>query len=397
MKFTKSTVAALSLPAGKSDSIVFDGATPGFGVRLREGGKRTWIAQIRVHGRTKRLAIGDVAQIELEIARAAAKRFFAEATLGQDPAAKRAEARAKAAATVGSIIEKYLAVREPVARRNTYRHQVRYLREYFAGLHGYAIDSLTRRDVALALSGIAEQHGMVSAARARSVLSAFFTWALKEGIAGEANPVTFTNDPAPGEKPRERVLSPSEIRAIWQGCADDEHGKILRLLFYTACRRAEIGSLEWSEINFDRAMLVIPGDKTKNHRTHRLPLVTEAVEILQSIPRREGNPHLFGGPRGFTTFSSGHDQLSARLATTGHVLEHWTLHDIRRTIRSEMGDLGVEPWTGEQILNHARAGIEGTYNWAKLEKQMRQALELWADRLRGIVEGTESTIVALRA
>jgi hypothetical protein len=52
MKFTKSTVAALSLPAGKSDSIVFDGATPGFGVRLREGGKRTWIAQIRVHGRT---------------------------------------------------------------------------------------------------------------------------------------------------------------------------------------------------------------------------------------------------------------------------------------------------------------------------------------------------------
>jgi hypothetical protein len=61
-----------------------------------------------------------------------------------------------------------------------------------------------------------------------------------------------------------------------------------------------------------------------------------------------------------------------------------------------MGNLGVEPWVGEQVLNHTRAGIEGTYNWAKLEKQMRAALTLWADRLPAIVEGTEPTAPALR-
>jgi hypothetical protein len=90
-------------------------------------------------------------------------------------------------------------------------------------------------------------------------------------------------------------------------------------------------------------------------------------------------------------------ELRKCLAATGAVTETWSLHDIRRTIRSEMGELGVEPWIAEQILNHARHGIEATYNWAKLERQMRQALQLWADRLRSIVEETESTVVALRA
>jgi hypothetical protein len=85
------------------------------------------------------------------------------------------------------------------------------------------------------------------------------------------------------------------------------------------------------------------------------------------------------------------------LASTGDVTEHWQLHDIRRTVRSQLGDLGVEPWIGEQILAHRRAGIEAIYNLAKLETQMRTALGLWADRLRTIVEGTESTVVQLRA
>ena len=396
MKFTRANVAALMLPLDKTDFIIFDETTPGFGVRLRAGGKRTWVAQIRADGRTRRLAIGDIEQIELEPARAAAKRFFAEATLGNDPIKARAEARAKAATTVGSTIEKYLAVREPVARKSTYDDTVRYLRRYFAPLHDRPVEALTRRDVALAVSDLVKNHGRVAAARARSALSAFYTWALKEGIAGESNPVAFTNDPAPNEKPRERVLSPAELRAIWRSLPDNRYGAVLRLLFYTACRRQEIGSLEWSEIDFDRAMLVIPGNKTKNHRTHRLPLVPEAIEILRATPRTD-SPFVFGGRRGLTSFSYSNRELRTCLAASGDVTEDWRLHDIRRTVRSELGDLGVEPWVAETILAHKRAGIEGTYNWAKLEKQMRTALTLWADRLRAIVEGGETNVVSLRA
>jgi integrase len=168
------------------------------------------------------------------------------------------------------------------------------LNHYFPSLQEMPIDGVTRRDVAVAVAEIARQHGPVSASRARTALSRLLYVALKEGIAsGESNPATFTNDPAT-EKPRERVLKPAEMRAIWHSLPDTDFGKIIKLLFYSACRRQEIGSLEWSEINFDKALLTIPGEKTKNHRTHRLPLVPEAIEILQSVPRRDSNPYVFG-------------------------------------------------------------------------------------------------------
>jgi integrase len=396
MKFTKASVAALTLPAGKSDHFVWDDATPGFGVRLREPDKKIWYAQLRVHGHTKRLALGDVARIDLEPARSAAKRFFAEATLGQDPVKARAEARAKAAITVGNTIEKFIAAKESASRPNTRRHRERFLRKFFAPLHSTPLDAVTRRDVAAAIADIAEAHGLISAKHSRAALNTFYLWSVKEGYA-ESNPVALTNDPAPGYEPRERVLKPSEIRAIWSSLPATPFGQVVRLLFYTACRRSEIAGLEWSEVDFAKAMLVIPGNKTKNHRAHRLPLAPEAVEILQSIPRQPDSPFVFGGRRGFTTFSYCLGELQKCLAATGGVVEHWTLHDVRRTARSELGELGVQPWIGEQILNHARAGIEGTDNWAKLEKQMRQALDQWADRLRSIVDETESTVVALRA
>jgi integrase len=394
MRFTKGNIAELQLPPGKADHFVWDDSCPGFGVRIR-GTRRTWVAQMRVHGQTKRLNLGDVRQIELEPARAAARRFFAEAVLGKDPAKERAAARARAANTTSGVIELYLAAREDALRPSTNQGLTRYLKRYFPTLQTMPIDSVTRRDVALAVAAIVENHGTVAAARARSALSSFYAWALKEGIATcESNPVTFTNDPAPDERPRERVLKPGEVRAIWHTLPDTEFGRITRLLFLTACRRREIGSLEWSEIDFDKALLTIPGEKTKNHRTHKLPLIPEAIEILRNVARRDNNKFVFGGVRlGFTSFPYATKELQQCLAATGDVTEQWSLHDIRRTVRSELGDLGVEPWIGEQIMNHAKAGIEGVYNWAKLEKQMRDALTLWADRLHSIV-GNNVTALA---
>jgi hypothetical protein len=86
-------VAALELPAGETDKFWWDASLPGFGIRIR-GTRRTWIAQLRVDGRTRRMTAGDVARIDLEAARAAARKFMAEATLGQDPLKARSRATA---------------------------------------------------------------------------------------------------------------------------------------------------------------------------------------------------------------------------------------------------------------------------------------------------------------
>src|SRR5690348_16033734 len=101
MEFTQNTVDALTLPAGKVDQIWFDDGLPGFGIRLRAGGKRAWIIQYRVVGRQRRVTIGDARRVKLKIARAEAEKRFAEITLGRDPQAEKADAKAKAAVRVG--------------------------------------------------------------------------------------------------------------------------------------------------------------------------------------------------------------------------------------------------------------------------------------------------------
>jgi site-specific recombinase XerD len=77
------------------------------------------------------------------------------------------------------------------------------------------------------LGEIIEQHGSIAAARARGTLSAFFAWAIREGIVNE-NPVTGTNNPAAGIRSRERVLTSEELQVIWNSCGDDDFGRIIK-------------------------------------------------------------------------------------------------------------------------------------------------------------------------
>src|SRR5262249_7460964 len=76
--------------------------------------------------------------------------------------------------------------------------------------------------------------------------------------------------------------------------ADRDYGWILKLILLTGCRRAEIGDLKWSEIDFEARTPTLPRERTKNHQQHNLPLSEPAMEILNSIPRRDGREYMFG-------------------------------------------------------------------------------------------------------
>jgi integrase len=73
------------------------------------------------------------------------------------------------------------------------------------------------------------------------------------------------------------------------------------------------------------------------------------------------------------------------------------VHDLRRTAATKMADLGIEPHIIEAVLNHIsghKAGVAGIYNRANYQVQIRKALSLWSDRVRSIVEGSETRIIS---
>ena len=217
-----------------------------------------------------------------------------------------------------------------------------------------------------------------------------FTWAMKEGMA-DGNPVLGTNDPIEGKQGRERVLTNAEIRIIWRHCRDDDFGRIVRLLLLTACRRDEIGSLRWGEVDLQVGRLLLPAERTKPGRALELPLVPTARAILETAPKRVGREFVFGGRGGDSVPGHG-----ARWRSTGGLpprrgepFPHWTIHDLRRTVRTGMSKLGAKPHVAELVLNHVahRSGVVGTYDHYDYQPEIAEALAWWEAHLLTIVDG----------
>lgn len=391
IRFTDAFVRKLTLPAGKADHIQWDPDLPSFGVRLRPG-KGSFIVQYRVGTDQRRKSLGDVRKITVEDARSIARKRFAQIELGIDPDAEEEKRRTEQASkekTFEKAVVLYLEARKLKMARNTYVAADRYLSRHCRPLHKKPAAAVTFEDVAKLLRELVEKHGPTSAARARSALAAFYVWCMRQAMA-KTNPVIGTENPIEGQEPRDRVLNDDEIRFIWRHSGEDEFGKIIRLLFLTACRRDEIGGLRSPEVDQIPGKLLLPKERTKSKRAHDLNLPATAVAILESIPRRNSRDTLFGGgANGFNAWSYSTLALNGRITTAaGKALAPWRLHDIRRTVRTRMGKLGVLPHVAELVLNHAghKSGIGGVYDHYAYEPEITEALVKWEAHLLAIVQ-----------
>jgi integrase len=389
MRLTKQNVSTLEILPGKAERIVFDEKLAGFGVRVRAGGKRTWIAQYRLGDKQRRLTLGNVESIDEKEARDRARKALGKVSLGLDPQLEKETRRSQAAETLAKVVDLYLAQAKRELKPRSFEEVNRHLTSHWSPIADRPIATLTRRDIAMRLSEIAVENGPFASNRARASLSALFSWAIAEGLA-EANPVVGTNK-ATNEITRDRVLSPDELRTVWACAGDGQYGAIIRLLILTGQRREEVGGMRWAELDLDGAIWNLPPSRTKNGLPHDVPLSETAVEILRAAPRVPDREYVFGIAAGpFQGWSKAKEALDARiveaLRLAGHSnpLPAWRLHDLRRTVATRLGDIGILPHVVETVLNHIsghRAGVAGIYNRATYAIEKREALRRWAEHL----------------
>jgi integrase len=405
MKLTAKTVAALKLPEGRSEAIHFDDDVAGFGLRLRTGGGRTWIYQYKLGSKHRRITLGAATAIDVATARAQAVTLYAQVRLGQDPAGKKAEGRERALQTFGAIVNSFLRAQQKRLKPRSYVDTERYLLHHVKPFHGLPIGSINRQAIAVRLGEIAAR-APTAADMARSSLSAFFSWAMREGLT-DSNPATGLNKFA-DTRPRDRVLSDDELGDVWRALgSDSEYGAVARLLILTGLRRVEIGGLGWSEVDAANAVLRLPAGRTKNGRPHDVQLSNMALAIIEARPKRLDRDFVFGlsGQRGYNSWGHEKAQLdkriqAARKAAKAKPMGPWRLHDLRRTVATRLGDLGVQPHIVEACLNHqsgAKRGVAGTYNKSPYEREAKMAMALWADHVRSIVEGSQRKVLRFPA
>jgi integrase len=402
VKLTTKSTARLTLPPGKADHIEWDDDVAGFGLRLREGGGRTYIFQYKIGPQQRRIALGATSAIDAGRARETAKNLYARVRLGQDPAADKADARIKAAETFEAISRRFLDHQRARLRPRSYLDVERHILVHAKPLHGLQMAKIERRDIASTIAAAADNAGTVTGNRVRTSISSLFSWAMMHGLV-ESNPVVGTMRNR--ERSRERVLSANELALIWNNLGDDQdhYAAVMRLLMLTGQRASEIADLRWSEIKDDT--IVLPPERTKNARAHLVPLSGAARAILGVQPRRvnaDGLPRdlIFGiGEGGFNGWAICKTRLNERIVkAAGKPLPHWVPHDLRRTAATMMAELGVQPHVIEATLNHVsgfRAGVAGIYNRNSYAREMATALDLWAEHLMAIVEGREATVVPL--
>jgi integrase len=268
-------------------------------------------------------------------------------------------------------------------------------------LHGLPLDTIKRANVAAVLQEIITKHGRTAAARARANAGTLFAWAMGEGLC-EHNPIIGTNNPDPVTK-RDRALDDSELRAIWNACEGDRFGAVVKLLVLTGCRRNEIGDLRWSEVDFETGVVTIPGERTKSRRTLVLTLPKMALDILRTLPRQDGEDYVFGSRRrrsaaGFNAWTLSLAALNQRIAVMGgQPLRRWTLHDLRRTMRTGLGRLGIRPDVAELCIGHAVGGVRATYDRYSYEAEIAAALLRWSGHVADIVANRPKKVVPIRA
>ena len=351
---TDASVQRLKPPRDK-DLEVFDLGYPGLALRVGYGGAKSFILFYRYAGKLRRETLGRWPEISLGAARERWRRTREAVARGDDPLGANGKVPALA---FEAVVEEWLR-RDVVPRcRASSAYGVQRLVEHdlLPAWRGRRIDTIVKHDVLMLLDAIVDRGAPAKARRVYVHAHRLFKWCAGRGII-DVNPMVGLEAPA-SENSRERVLTDTELAAVWQASTDWPFGAIVRLLILTGARREEIGQLTWDEIQGDTIHL--EGSRTKNGNGHLIPLSAPALELLRSAPRI-GEKYVFtlDGTKPVSSWSRAKARLDKASGVTG-----WRIHDLRRTVATGMQRLGVGLQTVEALLGHtggSRAGIVGVY------------------------------------
>jgi integrase len=221
--------------------------------------------------------------------------------------------------------------------------------------------------------------GPGAAAEVRKWCRAMFQFAVDAGLRSD-NPFADVRN-RDRQRPRDRVLSMEELRAVWEAAGDLGYpwGPWYRLILLTGDRRGEWARARWDRLDPDRTRLEIPASEYKTGKPQVVPLSGQARAIIAALPQGSAGPFLFssdGGGRPVSGFSKAKARLDRAVADRlRHTMPHWVVHDLRRSMATHMERIGVAPHVIEVCLGHVLKGVAGTYRQYGYLPEKAQALQ----------------------
>jgi len=368
MKITDLLIKKLKAPPS-GQKTYYDDTMAGFGVRVSQGGSKSFVI---VYGEKRR-----------------------RKTLGRYPAMSLSKARIEAKKVQGAVLsvvnvgdqlpdihfddarDRFLADSKLRTKPKTFEEYDRLLRKHFS--YNKQLAEITRQNIMAAVGKLSnkpsvEQHAFVA-------IRTMMNWCVRHGLLHHS-PVPMMRYKTTS---RTRTLDDDELCVVWQRAEEVgyPYGKIVQLLILTGQRRGEITGLRRSWIHDD--LIVFPAGFTKNKREHRLPIGTLARQLIDDIQDKSDLlfPSRYSDQICFNSWSKSKRQFDEPLD-----LPPYTLHDLRRTYSSNLAKLGVPIHVTEKLLNHVSGSISGVtavYNRHAYEEEMRDAVTKFESYLTNLI------------
>lgn len=363
----------------------------GLSIQVLPAGTKSWIFRYMIDGKARRMTLGRYSSMTLAEARTLHGEAMQEVERGIDPGTKKQEAKAarKAAPTVADLLEEFWDMELQNKPSGKERNRLM-VKDVLPAWGERKVATITRRDAVLLVDTVWER-AAITANRLQSVLVRMFNFAAERGILEYSPLAGMKKKP---EKARQRVLDNKEIKLLWTAL-DLENMTMdiyrvsklaLKMILLTGQRPGEVCGMTWAEIVGNT--WTIPAGRMKGRIAHSVPLSNMALEIIEQA-------RIYSGDSPFV-FASTHsdDGPMTSHALSKAILRHWleigfkeqfTPHDLRRTLRTRLAEIGIDDVVAERVMGHKLQGMLAVYNRHSYDTEKRQALDKWARKLREIV------------
>lgn len=388
----------------------------GLYLRIRDTGSATWTFRYRYAGKDVWMPLGDARDMSLGTAREDARAARVLIDRGTNPLAEKrqAEAEAQRQGPFKELADRWY--------KSEIKPRLQNPDIVWRALENHVLPKLGKKnaqdvtpgDCAAVLDAVRHDYPALANDLLR-YLRALFAFARRRHLINTSPVADFSTrlDAGGTEKSRDRALDRTEIATLLKAIRESEtfgreNALAIKLLLALCVRKGELLAAEWDEFDLDGAdkkvgpVWRLPVERSKTGAGIDIPLPPPAVEWLHMLKGAAlGSPYVFPARRKDSRARYDHvglDTLNVALDRLEHDLEAFTLHDLRRTARTQLAALGVRSEVAERCLNHKLKGVEGTYNQHDYFQERRDALTTWAALIVELdQEGDQNKVVPIRA
>ncbi|WP_241622513.1 tyrosine-type recombinase/integrase [Rosenbergiella australiborealis] len=376
-----------------------------------------WRFRYKFSGKSRSMMIASYSELSLSKARDMAKELSARVSLGYDVAGEKQERKAD-------------AIKKMEAEKNAKKfHQL--AAEYFESqilgrwkhpdilrrridkdinpnIGSMKVEDVKPRHIDDMLKGIVKRGAPTIATDVLRWTRRIFDYGIKREYL-EVNPCSAfeVSDAGGKEVSRDRWLNRDELIRLFQGMRtakgfSRQNELTFKLLLALCVRKMELCAARWEEFDLDNAIWHLPEERSKNGDAIDIPLAPVAVEWLRELHTFSCNSKFVLPARKMQNRMIPHIQESTLPVALAKVraelpdVPNFTIHDFRRTARTHLAALGVDPVVAERCLNHRIKGVEGIYNRHQYFNERRAALTQWAELLVALEAGTEYNVTPIR-